>query len=729
MGSALLLIFVIILFVWITKLETRINNCESSLKSALYELRQINKNLKTESCKQVSQPMPVEEEPIPTDTYEDNTTYEDETSEDVIQVEYQKPEEEKEEEITTRTTKHVEYKVTYNEDKNSLESFFLGNAFTIIGALALIISTGIFIKIISSFIVFTPIMKTLIGFIFGTALIAISCNLKDKMKMYSEALMGTGFSVFFITTLCTATLFKTFDDLTCIFIGAIILLLAYFVADKQKTISMITIALIGGYLNICFVAQYIDFSVAFGYLIFLNLLSLVYVYRNPSQSVINILNLIVTLLITASLMITSSNIHPTYPIILWLIYLVYDVIKTNQDSKDDAQLQILSWTNFGILAGFSIILFRDEKLYIGSTLIIAAIVYNLITCYFMMKETEKFKPYLYSLLIILLLAVYFLSEGVLRIAIWSVLGIILAIVVAKLKRDYLANWALMFFGAAATGIFFVDGIASLLPEGYSPIWNNRLLTFSMPLLTTFASYKLLETSKDKNTQKISQIIRLLFLSLVYLFVVFEINNYILADEKLSTWTSIFIRLMTFSIIGFKYTLQTKKIGMETNMYFFEAISYIIGFISLIMLCFGLNYPNKETFVPLVNIRFLAFASAIATSIFFARWTKEEVYKYLAVILGFILLTVEAYDYCDKYLDNAYIVSIYWMLYSGIITTIGILKDKQYLKNVGIITSILTLGKILLLDLSNVDALYKLAIFMIVGIVLMLVSYFYNKHRK
>ena len=55
----------------------------------------------------------------------------------------------------------------------------------------------------------------------------LSCNLKDKMKMYSEALMGTGFSVFFITTLCTATLFKTFDDLTCIFIGAIILLLAY----------------------------------------------------------------------------------------------------------------------------------------------------------------------------------------------------------------------------------------------------------------------------------------------------------------------------------------------------------------------------------------------------------------------------------------------------------------------------------------------------------------------
>ncbi len=727
MGSVLLLIFIIILFVWITKLETRINNCESSLKSTLYELRQINKNLKTETYRQVAKPEPIEEEPIPTDTYEDNITYKDETIEkveEVKQVQYKNLEEE------IVTTKHVEYKVKYNEEKDSFENFFLGNAFTIIGALAFIVSTGIFIKIISPFIVLTPMAKTLIGFIFGTILVAISCNQKnEKMKMYSEVLMGTGFSVFFITTLCTTVLFQTFSTISCVFLGSILLLISYFVADKQKTSSMITIALIGGYLNICFVASSIDFKLAFGYLIFLNLLSIIYAYRNPDKSVINLFNLVVTLLITASLMISSGEIHPTYPVVLWLIYLIYDVVKTNKNPKEDSLLQILSWTNFGILAGFSLLLFRDEKLYIGSTLIIAAIVYNLVTCYFMMKGTEKFKPYLYSLLITLLLAVYFLSEGVLRIAIWSVLGIVLAIVVTKLKRDYLANWTLMFFGAAATGIFFVKGVPSLLAEGYFPVWNNRLLTFAMPILTTFASYKLMETSKDRNTQKVSQILKLLFLSLIYLFIVFEINNYILADETLDTWTSIFIRLMTFSIIGFKYTLQTKKIGMETKIYMFETVSYIIGFISLMMLCFGLNYPNKETFVPLCNIRFLAFVSAIFTSIFFVRWTKEEVYKYLAVILGFVLLTVEAYDYCDKYLDNAYIVSILWMLYSGVITTIGILNDKKYLKNIGIMTSILTIGKILFVDLSNVDALYKLAIFMIVGIVLMLVSYFYNKHRN
>ncbi len=721
MASAYLVIFLVIMFIWLFKLDSRLNDCEATLKRLNRKIYfEERKKYRHTSENQVSEEIPIIEKESTTDEWSDDE-WVDETDKEEIVHNYE----------TTKKTYTSEKKLSKaSSNDGSLENFFLGNAFTIVGALALIISTGIFIKIISSFIVFTPVMKTIIGFILGAILILISSNLKnDKMKMYSEVLMGTGFSVFFITTLCTATLFKTFDNLTCVFIGAIILLLSYLVADKQKTISMILIALIGGYLNICFVAQSIDFALAFGYLIFLNLLSIIYVYRNPSKSIINIVNLGITLLITASFMIASSNVHPAYPVILWLIYLVYDVVKTNQGLKDDEQLQILSWTNFGILTLFSIFLFRDEKLYIGSILIISAIMYNLITGYFMMKGTEKYKPYLYSLLITLLLAVYFLADGVLRIAIWSVLGIILALVVSRLKRDYLASWILMYLGAATTGIFFIEGIPSLLLEGYTPIWNERLLTFAMPILTTYASYKLLAISENRNTKNISQILRFLFLSLIYLFVVFEINNYFLAGTELGTWSKVFIKMMILAIIGFKYALQMKKIGMDTKFVLFETASYVVGTLSLILLlCFGLNYPNQHNFVPICNIRFLAFASAIITSILFIRWTKEEFFKYLAVILGFILLTVEVYDCIGTHFDNHYIVSVFWMLYSGIITTIGILSNKKFLKNVGIFTSVLTLAKVLFFDIAGLEATYKLIVFMLVGIVLMLVSYLYNKYK-
>ena len=214
-----------------------------------------------------------------------------------------------------------------------------------------------------------------------------------------------------------------------------------------------------------------------------------------------------------------------------------------------------------------------------------------------------------------------------------------------------------------------------------------------------------------------------------MFVVFEINNYFLAGTELGAWSKVFIKMMILSIIGFKYALQMKKIGMDTKFVLFETASYVVGTLSLILLlCFGLNYPNQHNFVPICNIRFLAFTSAIITSILFIRWTKEEFFKYLAVILGFILLTVEVYDCIGTHFDNHYIVSVFWMLYSGIITTIGILSNKKFLKNVGIFTSVLTLAKVLFFDIAGLEATYKLIVFMLVGIVLMLVSYLYNKYK-
>ena len=68
--------------------------------------------------------------------------------------------------------------------------------------IAIIVACGIFIKMISIHITFTPIMKAIIGFLVGLSLIAGSISTKkDKnLKVYSEILMGTGFSTLFITT-------------------------------------------------------------------------------------------------------------------------------------------------------------------------------------------------------------------------------------------------------------------------------------------------------------------------------------------------------------------------------------------------------------------------------------------------------------------------------------------------------------------------------------------------
>ena len=68
---------------------------------------------------------------------------------------------------------------------------------------------------------------------------------------------------------------------TDVTLSVILLLFSYFIADKQKTVSMISISLIGGYLiAVMLQSMQLNSFYIWNYLIFLNLLSIFYVFKN-----------------------------------------------------------------------------------------------------------------------------------------------------------------------------------------------------------------------------------------------------------------------------------------------------------------------------------------------------------------------------------------------------------------------------------------------------------------
>ena len=87
---------------------------------------------------------------------------------------------------------------------------------------------------------------------------------------------------------------------------------------------------------------------------------------------------------------------------------------------------------------------------------------------------------------------------------------------------------------------------------------------------------------------------------------------------------------------------------------------------------------------------------------------------------------ETSDIIYKYTLNSGLISVGWILYSGIITTIGIVTGKNWLKNSGIILCIISILRIFLHDLAQVDILYKFIAILTLGISLMILSYLYNQ---
>lgn len=625
------------------------------------------------------------------------------------------------------------------KEQSSFEKMFLGNIFNKIGAFALIVGFAIFIKLVSPYIVFTPTMQISTGFMAGLLMILGGFKLhKNEMKSYAEVLLGTGFAIVFVSTYCGTSLYHLFSVSVASIIGFCLIIATYITAEKIKSFSTLAIGLIGGYLNPFYINTNISADFLFGYLIFLNLLSIIYVYKNKDKLILNIINLLLTTFIVSFFAgFKHFEINIISPVLLWSMYLVNDLLLLKKDStralKD--KNNVLGWMNLIIFAYFSRIIFHAQQdNIVGYIMLGASIIYLCLSYLFKPKENGLFRPYLYSFIILIATVTYFLLTGTNRVVAWSVEGLIIALFSNKYNLKYLSNWVLSYSLLSITGIFFVkNAIVYQDIQNYIPILNFRTVLFGVPILMTYLSSLLLKKNGDC---KISQVLKFVYISMIYLFVTFELNLILLKMAFMNNIDKAFInftKYMCNSIIGLIYAMQMKRIYNYIKYDLFNFASYSLFGISLIfLLCNGMHYSPINMFYPIVNIRFVAFIAAIVSGLMYFKWTKSEIYNYLSIFIGLLLIHVETYDYFTKhnlFEQMPVAISIAWILYAGIIILLGILKNIKSLKLTGIWITIIAILKILFVDLANMASIYKTIAFLTIGIILMLVSYFYTKRKE
>lgn len=92
------------------------------------------------------------------------------------------------------------------------------------------------------------------------------------------------------------------------------------------------------------------------------------------------------------------------------------------------------------------------------------------------------------------------------------------------------------------------------------------------------------------------------------------------------------------------------------------------------------------------------------------------------LIGWLQLTGQAHT--DKVA-----LSILWGLYALMLIMLGIWKHKQYLRISAIVLLGITLIKLLFYDLRHLDTIGKTIVFVVLGVLLLLVSFLYNKYRS
>lgn len=183
---------------------------------------------------------------------------------------------------------------------------------------------------------------------------------------------------------------------------------------------------------------------------------------------------------------------------------------------------------------------------------------------------------------------------------------------------------------------------------------------------------------------------------------------------------------------------------------------ILAIVCIRLVFFDSNLPFqfvREEFSLLLNRRTLSFVVGIATLLFSAHLLKTKPRAFFdgqiyavgslllaANILAIILLSVECYDYLrhlyfqEKILWKTLLyaqqmsLSIIWAVYATFLIVTGIRKGYGPLRYLALFLFGITILKVFLFDLSELERFYRIISFVALGIILIAVSFLYQKYK-
>ncbi len=197
------------------------------------------------------------------------------------------------------------------------------------------------------------------------------------------------------------------------------------------------------------------------------------------------------------------------------------------------------------------------------------------------------------------------------------------------------------------------------------------------------------------------------------------------------------------------------IGLRWNMPILRRVSYLLGLLVLFRFTFDITLQLEpfQSFLPIFNSRFLVCASAVMGfyiyAYFIARYqdklnTNERYILKITFIatqaLSLVLLSVEIHDFFhfrspthalgwgDSHYAYQLSLSVLWALYASLLTGVGIFKRLRGARMLGILLLCATVSKVFLIDLSALQTFYRIISFIVLGLLLLIVAYCYNRFK-
>ena len=672
--------------------------------------------------------------------------------------------------------------------QHDLERFIGENLINKIGILILVIGVVIGVKYAIDKNIITPTARIVLGYTLGVGLLMLAFRLKEKYHAFSAVLLSGAMASLYFITYAGFSMYHLFPQVIAFILMVLFTAFTVFSALIYKQQVIAIIGLVGAYaVPFLLSTGSGNVLVLFSYMLLVNV-GILYIAFKQDWKNLYYLAYIFTWIIFISWFanayeykkhfILALSFSLLFYVLFYIMFLAYKLVKKEMyDKKTILLLLSNSFVFFGV--GSAILQPHDE--YLGLFAVFNALVNFVVARIIYTKKLGDKK--LFYLVIGLVLAfitaaipiqlrgnwitLVWLAEALMLFWLGTKLKIntfikfsypIMILAFISLVMDweniphYYTNSStesiklpLFFHINFLSSIFAVVVFAALSYLRFATAktiinqekWYNRFFTYIIPtvflivLYKTFEleisrywQYRFVDATIYKPTYRIDTSLRefkaiwLTNYTLLYFSAIALFANRFITDKRLKILATITLLLAVFVFLTANLyafgILRDNYISQDNVTYYNRGIYHIvIRYISYLFLALGL-YSIKSMFKTLVNPK-LRNAYQLLLHLVLLWVLSSELIQFMAL---------QGFNGVYKYG-----LSILWAIYALTLVSLGIWKHQKTIRVSGIILFAITLLKLFFYDIVHLNTIAKTIIFIVLGILLLLISFLYNKYNQ
>ncbi|MBN1997210.1 DUF2339 domain-containing protein [candidate division KSB1 bacterium] len=668
--------------------------------------------------------------------------------------------------------------------RSEWEALIGGKYLNRIGAVALILGAGFFLKSAYDNNWFSESVRVIIVAVYGLLLIQIGTRLYQKARIFAQGVIGTGISVLYLSVYASFNYYQLVSQIIAFVLLLVITAMAFYYALKYESLAVALLGWFGGYVSPLFLQADIPNELnLFLYLLITSVGILAIVYKNRTWFALE------------PLVLSSVFVHFLYwyfshfstdkflialvfVSVIWLLFYLNELVTILKDvSRFPVYRYFVSYLNVSLFyISLYLLMEKCHPGWTGRVTLFLAIIYFL-TSLGIRKIRPAAKEHIFqqhlSAIVLLILATAIQYTGYTTVVLWSLEALLLTSFAVRFKLKYVWVCSLLLYGILLFKLviieyLFKDHFFSRLDiEGYNFLFNLQDFAFLFTLFCLGVSRVVFKTeSKEGNFYRF--FLEYGFAILFLIFCTVETDDFMTwytstADQKYVPVIKNY-RLLILSVVWFIYSLPTvcyglrfKKISLMSTGLIVLLISHFIALPQILQ-----GFAPVEKFILLLNIRALTlvtFAAGLFFYVFYLRrhtqkyWFIDSVLvavRYVLIFLLFALISVEIRDFFArklfflqqtpdipnfqntverlKNLEQLFLSAV-WIMYAIILLFLGIWRKITYLRTVAFILLGLCIAKIFIFDLSYLKTSFRFILFIGLGMILLGVSYLYQRQKN